>query len=189
MTATIRRPVRNWTRSIQCEPMSPTARSEPPLSGSRRQFQSVSRKQPVLEVVAGDEADVAEAAVGDELANVLVERVEADVEVDRVDGPLRAASSTRPADSVGRHRQRLLAHDVLAGGEDRLRLRDVEVVRGRDVDDVDARVVEDRVEATGRPWPTPSAAARAAPRSGGAAEHAADLDADPAQLPRRGPCR
>jgi hypothetical protein len=42
ITATMGWPVRNVTRSSQCEPMSPTARSAPPLSGSRRQFQSVS---------------------------------------------------------------------------------------------------------------------------------------------------
>ena len=35
-------PVMKVIRSSQCEPMSPTARSAPPLSGSSRQFQSVS---------------------------------------------------------------------------------------------------------------------------------------------------
>ena len=42
MTATTGWPVMNDVRSSQCDPMSPTARSEPPLSGSSRQFQSVS---------------------------------------------------------------------------------------------------------------------------------------------------
>ena len=42
MTETIGWPVTNAMRSSQCEPMSPTARSAPPLSGSSRQFQSVS---------------------------------------------------------------------------------------------------------------------------------------------------
>jgi hypothetical protein len=37
----IRRPLTNCAMSIQCEPMSPIARSAPPLSGSSRQFQSV----------------------------------------------------------------------------------------------------------------------------------------------------
>ena len=50
-------------------------------------------EQPVLEVAAGHEADVAQPAGGDQLADVLVERVEADVEVDRVD----EAGSRRPA--------------------------------------------------------------------------------------------
>ena len=36
-------PAMKLVRSIQCEPMSPTARRLPPFSGSRRQFQSVSR--------------------------------------------------------------------------------------------------------------------------------------------------
>ena len=40
-TASIRRPVTHCARSIQCEPMSATARNAPPFSGSRRQFQSV----------------------------------------------------------------------------------------------------------------------------------------------------
>ena len=42
MTDCTFRPVMKLVRSIQWEPMSPTARSVPPLSGSRRQFQSVS---------------------------------------------------------------------------------------------------------------------------------------------------
>ena len=42
MTATIRWPVMKLVRSSQCEPMSPTARSAPPRSGWRRQFQSLS---------------------------------------------------------------------------------------------------------------------------------------------------
>ena len=40
-SSTIRWPQTNCAMSIQCEPMSATARSEPPFSGSRRQFQSV----------------------------------------------------------------------------------------------------------------------------------------------------
>ena len=96
-------------------------------------------QQPVLEVAAGDEPDVAEPAVGDELADVLVERVEADVEVDRVDEAAPRGQPRRARATLGRgHRQRLLADDVLAGGEDRLRLREVEVVGRGDVDDVDA---------------------------------------------------
>jgi predicted dinucleotide-binding enzyme len=40
-SSTMREPVTNCVRSIQCDPMSPTARSSPPFSGSSRQFQSV----------------------------------------------------------------------------------------------------------------------------------------------------
>ena len=40
-TSTIRCPVIHCVRSIQCDPMSPTARSAPAFSGSSRQFQSV----------------------------------------------------------------------------------------------------------------------------------------------------
>ena len=92
-------PVTNGVRSSQCEPMSPTARSAPPRSGWSRQFQSVSMEQPVLEVAAGHEPDVAELAAGDDLVGVLVERVEADVEVDRVDeaGSASRATAARPS--------------------------------------------------------------------------------------------
>ena len=81
---------------------------------------------------------------------------------------------------VGRHRERLLADDVTAGGEDRHRLREMEVVRRRDVHGIDRRVVEQRLERR--------IGARDAERRGPrlasfrrAAQHAADLDADPAQ--------
>ena len=42
MTDTIRWPLIVVIRSSQCDPMSPTARSEPPWPGSSRQFQSLS---------------------------------------------------------------------------------------------------------------------------------------------------
>ena len=95
--------------------------------------------------------------------------------------PLASAAATRPADSAGGHRQRLLADDVLAGGEDRRRLRDVEVVRRGDVDDVDGRVREDLVEGrVGVADAQGVGPGRAALR--GAAEDAADVDADAAEL-------
>ena len=94
--------------------------------------------------------------------------------------PVAAAAATSSRRLLGRHRERLLADDVPAGGEDRQRLRDVEVVGRRDVDDVDAGVGEEVVERR-IARATPSAVGAAAPRSGRAAEHAADLDADPAQ--------
>ena len=69
---------------------------------------------------------------------------------------------------------------MLAGGEDGLRLRDVEVVGRGDVDDVDGRVVEERLQR--------GVGARDAERLGprraalrGAAKDAADLHADAAQ--------
>ncbi len=40
-TSTMCCPLTNWAMSIQWEPMSPIARSDPPLPGSSRQFQSV----------------------------------------------------------------------------------------------------------------------------------------------------
>ena len=55
-----------------------------------------------MEVAAGDEADVAHAAVGHQRRDVLVERVEADVEVDRRDpvgGRCEAHQLTRLVDA------------------------------------------------------------------------------------------
>ena len=42
MTSSTRSPLMKLVRSSQCEPMSPTARSAPPSSGTSRQLQSVS---------------------------------------------------------------------------------------------------------------------------------------------------
>ena len=137
-------------------------------------------EQPVLEVAAGDEPHVAERPGRDGLAGVLVERVEADVEVDRVDEAAAAAELDQLGRLRRRHRQRLLADDVLPGREDGLRLRDVQVVRRRHVDDVHGRVgeevVERRVGARHAEGVGPGGAAL-----GRAAEDAADVDADAPQ--------
>ena len=85
ITDSTRRPVTKLVRSSQCEPMSPTARSVAAAIRLEAPVPIGVVQQPVLEVAAGDQADVAEPAAADELGQVLVERVEADVEVDRVD--------------------------------------------------------------------------------------------------------
>ncbi len=131
--------------------------------------------------MAGHEADIAEVAARDRLANVLVEGIEADVEVDGVDlaRPLGLLDERRRL-RCG-HRQRLLADDVLAGGEDRRGLRDVEVVGRGDVDDAHGTVSEDLLERgvgvadAERIGPGRAALARAS-------EDAADVDPDPAEL-------
>ena len=61
--------------------------------------------------------------------------------------PLRAASSTRSADSLGGHGQWLLAHDVATGVEDEAHLGVMEVIRRGDVHDLDAVVAEQLLEA------------------------------------------
>ena len=99
--------------------MSPTARSEPPLSGLEPPVPVALVEQPVLEVVAGDEPDLAEPARLDQLAQVLVQRVEPDVEVDRGHHAARGGRLDEPGRLGGGHRQRLLADDVAPGGEDR----------------------------------------------------------------------
>ena len=77
---------------------------------------------------------------------------------------------------LGRHRERLLAHDVLPGGEHLLGLRVMEVVRRRQVHDVDRLVREQRVERV---------VDRRDPLRGGAlrrrAHHTGDLDAEEAE--------
>ena len=60
MTATTRWPVTKVIRSSQCDPMSPTARSAPPRSGCEPPVPVALEEQPVLEVAAGDEPDVAD---------------------------------------------------------------------------------------------------------------------------------
>ena len=78
---------------------------------------------------------------------MLIERVEADVEVGRVD----EAGLRRKRHELGRlgsgHCQWLLAHDVAACPEDRAGLADVEVVGRGDVDHVDAVVGKEVVQA------------------------------------------
>jgi hypothetical protein len=86
-------------------------------------------EEPVLEVAAGHQPDVAECVIGDDLARVLVQRVEADVEVHGADP---AGSLGKPHELTRLLRgqgQRLLADDVAPGGEDLAHLRMVKVVR------------------------------------------------------------
>src|SRR5579883_3497278 len=93
-------------------------------------------EQPVLPVAAVHERHRPEVAAADQGAGVLQHRVEADVERHGVDEP----AGLRGADELPRlgrgHRQRLLAHDVLAGRERGPGRGIVEHVRGGDVHDV-----------------------------------------------------
>ena len=94
--------------------------------------------------------------------------------------PVAAARRDQLARLRRRHRQRLLADDVPARGKDGLRLRQMEVVRRGDVDGVDRRVVQQRLERR----VGPRDAERLRPGRAtfrGAAENAAHLDADAAQ--------
>ena len=104
-------------------------------------------QQPVLEVAARDQADVADATLADERRDVLVERVEADVEVDRVDEAARVGQRDELRGLRRGHRQRLLADDVAARGQDLPDLRVVELVGRGDVDDLDRVVREHFVQA------------------------------------------
>jgi hypothetical protein len=131
--------------------------------------------------VTGDEADVAQVAGGHAFAHVLMERVEPDVEVHGIDEAARPGLVDQPRGLGRGHRERLLADDVLACGEDRRRLRDMEVVRRGDVDDVDRVVREDLVQAG-----IAVANVQGVGSGGGAfrraAEDAAHVDPDAAEL-------
>ena len=107
-------------------------------------------QEPVLEVAAGDEADVPHPAVPHVLRDVLVERVEPDVEVHRVHEARRRGLRDERRRFLRRHRERLLADDVLPGAEDRRCLLVVELVGRRDMDDLDGVVGEDGLEAVVR---------------------------------------
>ena len=108
-------------------------------------------QQPILVVAAGDEPDVSKLSRSDELVDVLVERVEADVEVDGVHLPAARRTLDQVGGLLGGHGQWLLAHHVPIRVEDASHLRVVEVVRRGDVDDLDAIVVEQLIEAAVAP--------------------------------------
>jgi hypothetical protein len=86
------------------------------------------KQEPVLEVASGHQPDLAKAALGDDLPCVLVERVVADVEIRRVHETALRRECHELGGFGGGHRERLLADDVLARGEDGAGLRHVEVV-------------------------------------------------------------
>ena len=105
------------------------------------------RREPVLEVAAVHRPDLSQLARVHALAGLLHERVEAHVEVRAVheSAPLGQLDELRGLRR--RHRQWLLADDVLARLERLLHLRMVEVVGRRQMDDVDLVVGENRVVA------------------------------------------
>ena len=103
-------------------------------------------EQPILEVAAGHESNVADTAATDQLRYVLIYGVEADVEVDGVDEAARRCE----LDQLGRlrrgQRKRLLADDIPAGREDLLGLGIVQIVGRRDVDHANAVIAQEVVE-------------------------------------------
>ena len=108
-------------------------------------------QQPILVVAASDEPDVSKLSRRDELVGVLVERVEADVEVDGVHLPAARCTLDEVGGLLGGHGQWLLAYHVAIRVEDESHLRVVEVVRRGDVNDLDAIVVEQLLEAAVAP--------------------------------------
>ena len=104
-------------------------------------------EQPILEVVASDEADLAQPTRLDDLAEVLVQGIEPDVVVDGCHLAARRGLPDELGRLRGRHGKRLFADDMATGGEDRGRLGDVEMVRAGHVDDVHRRVRQELFEA------------------------------------------
>ena len=132
--------------------------------------------EPVLEVATVHVPDVADLAGADALARLLHERVEADVEVRAVHETGRRREFDELRRLGGGHRERLLADDVLPGRECLLHLRMVKVVRRRQVDDVDAVVLEHRLEAVVRGREPLRRGAL-----GGRADDSVHLDSEPAE--------
>lgn len=137
-------------------------------------------EQPVLEIATGHEANLAQTTRDDQFVGMLVERVIADVEVRGVDHAAIGRELDQCRRLAGRHRQRLLADEVPAGGQDLRRLDDVEIVRRGDVDDIDGRigqqVIERRIRARHTERLCPGSATFRC-----AAEHAPNRDADPSE--------
>ena len=104
-------------------------------------------EQPVLQIAAGDEPHRPEVAGADDRPRMQVLGIEPLVEVDRVDEPAGVREIEQLARLRARHGERLLAHDVLAGGERGPDLLVMQVVGRREVDDVDALVGEHRLKA------------------------------------------
>ena len=105
LSAAIRWPETNSTRSHQCEPMSAKAREAPPSSGSTRQLSSDGAEQPVLQVAAVEQAQVAERAGADPRARLAHGRVVAVDERHRRD-PAGALGGARRARRRRRRRAR-----------------------------------------------------------------------------------
>ena len=134
-------------------------------------------EEPILEVAAGHQADVADLATSHELVGVLVERVVADVEVHGVDEPAGFGRLDQLVRFDRGHAQGLFADDMLAGRERSLRLADVQVIGRGDVDDIDARILEERLDRRIGVRDTQRVRTGGATLRG-AAKHATDLDAD-----------
>ncbi len=175
----------------QVHPVRPDVADRPQRAAAARLEAPVpvtGEEQPVLEVAPRDEPDIAQRPGRDRVAGMLIERVAADVEVGRVD----QAGPRRQGDQLGRlgrgHGQRLLAHDVPPGLQDRPGLGQVQVVGRGDVDDLDALVGQQLVQV----GVGPGDAQRVGPRRAtfrGAAQHAVDLARRSGAGLRRGRCR
>ena len=97
----------------------------------------------ILEEMAVEEANLAEATVVDEAFRLRDHGPGAIGEVDEMDGAGCDRSPGHACGALDGRRQRLFAQDVLAGCEGGLCNCLVRGVRRRDVDDIDARIVDD----------------------------------------------
>src|SRR5260370_1351460 len=104
-------------------------------------------EQPVLQVVPRDQAHLTERALADQAVDVLADWIEAKVVVRRVHAPAALGDLEQVGGLGGRHGERLLADDMLAGAQRRARVLVMQVVGGGDMDDLDARIGKHRLEA------------------------------------------
>jgi hypothetical protein len=122
-----------------CAERAAERRIEPPVPVRRL-------VQPVLDVRPMGVPDAADVSAANARSGLVAERIEADVVVRAV----HEATLLGQLHELGRllrgDGERLLADDVLAGGEHGLHLRVVQVVRSGQVDDVDLVVRQHRLE-------------------------------------------
>ena len=136
-------------------------------------------EQPVLQVLAADQAGLTDLAGPHEGRGVLVVRVEAGVEAHGVDDPGGGGQGDQLGGLGGVDAERLLADDVLAGGNRRPGLGGVDVVGAGDVHGIevgDGEQLVERVEGLGQ-----QRVGLAAGAFRGGPDHPDDLDTDAAQ--------
>ena len=146
----MRWPVTCWTRSHQCDPMSPTAELCAALLRLEAPREIGRFEQPVLEVSAVNEMHRPELAAGDHLARLLHQRIAAVVERHRVDDAGLVRRVEQPPGIGAVIASGLSEITCLPRRQRRQDHRHVQVVRRRVVHDVDVGIGDQRLVAAVR---------------------------------------